>query len=769
MCVNFIPLNKVTITDHYPLPRISDILSSFGGASWFSNIDLFSGFHQVLVNPDDQAKTAFVTKWGQFEYIRMPFGLKGAPRTFQRMMNQVFAGYIGDFVTVYLDDITIYSTSFEEHLTHLEKCLDRIKEANLGINAEKSILAVRTLHLLGHVIDAKGKRPDPEKIEAIMGWPQPKNGDQVLSFLGLVGYYQQFIDSFSGIAAPLFQLTHNGAVFRWSSVEQEAFAKLKKAVTSDSVLIYPDFTKPFHIFTDACKDAIGAVLCQEVDAVLKPIEFMSKKFSTAEYNYAIYDKEMLAVIRALAKFRYYILGYQLTVHTDNMAVKFIMNNLNPTGRRMRWLLELMDYDFEIVHIPGKANLIADGLSRQFSLLAEAIEGWESEIQRLIPTLTDGTLPMGINNLTTFLKSCNRFVMISNALFKKGDSKLVRVPKVVDRHQILLEAHEGAGHFGQEATIRRAREAYWWPGMESDIINHVRRCELCQRFSKQLVHDKPVVPIVVSNPFELWGIDFLGPLPKSTGGSTYIIVATEYFTRWPVAAGFPDNSAQSAAAFLYKEIFTQYGPPKTLLSDQGSHFRNLMVRLLTEKANVTHRFATAYNPKCNGLTERFNKTLTETLEKMTQFHAKLWEDKLPAALWNYRTKVNKTTNTRPYDLLYGVAPRIPGMIHKPERTDIETNRANLRDLARERYQYRDNTHGNQLPAAHNLPIFREGQRVLKFKSALATTHSRKFLTKWTGPYTIYKQGPHYSYFLEDRDGNRDALPTNGRRLKLYHQD
>ncbi|KAJ9076207.1 hypothetical protein DSO57_1039654 [Entomophthora muscae] len=186
-----IPLNKVTISDHYPLPRISDILASFGGSQWFSNIDLFSGFHQILVEEADQPKTAFVTKWGQYEYICMPFGLKGAPCTFQHIMNGVFKGLIGDFVTVYLDDITIYSKTFNEHLQHLKLCLDRIKSANLSVNAEKSILAVQQLKLLGHMVDAFGKHPDPDKCNALTNWPTPTNANQVSSFLGLVGYYHQ--------------------------------------------------------------------------------------------------------------------------------------------------------------------------------------------------------------------------------------------------------------------------------------------------------------------------------------------------------------------------------------------------------------------------------------------------------------------------------------------------------------------------------------------------------------------------------------------------
>ncbi|KAJ9050276.1 hypothetical protein DSO57_1039807 [Entomophthora muscae] len=501
------------------------------------------------------------------------------------------------------------------------------------------------------MVNAFGKHPDPDKCNAITKWPTPTNANQVSSFLGFLGYYHQFIEDFSELAAPLFNLTHKKKPFKWGPPEDDAFKALKAIITSDAVLAYPDFTCKFYIFSDACTNAVGAVLCQEINNVFRPIEFMSKKFIPAKYNYAIYNKEVLAVIKALKKFCYYVLGHPLIIHVDNWAVKFITNASLPCRCCMCWLLELMEYYFEIVHIPGKLNSVADGLSCQFCLLVEKLT-YETPLTQFKDMARLCTSLVTEADLCKFFVYSTKYTVIGNTLFKKTDNGLWVIPPKEDRESIFMEAHNSAGHFGQDATLARLKETYWWPGMYTDTYNHTRSCMNCQQFSKKIVHTKPVEPIVVDKIYELWGIDFIGPLPPSKSGKTYILVATEYLSCWPVAQTCSNNSAMTAASFIYNSIVTQFGPPATLLSDQGSHFRNCMVADLTNKVNTVHKFSTVYNPCCNGLTERFNHKLVECLEKTTKFQPSTWEAMLPSVLWKYCTKVHNTIKMTPFEAMFG---------------------------------------------------------------------------------------------------------------------
>ena len=305
-------------------------------------------------------------------------------------------------------------------------------------------------------------------------------------------------------------------------------------------------------------------------------------------------------------------------------------------------------------------------------------------------------------------------------------------------------------------------------MGLDATYHVQGCNICQRFAKKKIHSKPIVPIAVSEKFEMWGIDFMGPITSSSQGNNYIIVATEYFPRWLVACACPDNTASTAVSFLYNNIYLQFGPPRTLLSDQGSHFRNRLMKELTKKIGTNQRFTTAYNPQCNRLTERFNKTLIESLEKMTLFQPTLWEIKLPVALWHYHTKVHTLLRCSPFEVLFGTKPNnlhpypievissidMPGTKTADNAYQIHQNRANwIADI--------------QAQAKHNIPEFHVGDKVLKFKNSLAESHSKKFQTRWTGPYTIFLVASNYNYYLQDIDGRIDKHPTNGRFLKRYH--
>jgi hypothetical protein len=363
VCVDYRALNKATQKDHFPLPFIDQVLDSLSGKKFFSFLDGFSGYNQIKIAPQDQDKTTFTSPWGTFAYRVLPFGLCNAPATFQRAVLGIFSDMLNDSMEIFMDDFTPYGVSFQEALENLEKVLKRCIQAQLSLSTEKCHMMMSEGIVLGHFISSQGIQVDPSKIQVIKNLPTPKNQTDVRSFLGHAGYYRRFIKNFSKIASPLFVLLMKNAEFKWTNQCEEAFKTLKHKVSTAPILRGPDWTLPFHISSDASDTAIGDVLGQEEDHLPYAIYFISKNMSPAELNYTVTEKEFLAVIYAINKFRHYITSYSTFIHTDHSAIKYLMNKPITNARVTRWLLLLQEFDITIVDRPGKENVVADFLSR----------------------------------------------------------------------------------------------------------------------------------------------------------------------------------------------------------------------------------------------------------------------------------------------------------------------------------------------------------------------------------------------------------------------
>ena len=366
-CVDYRELNKVTRVDRYPLPRIDELLESFRTANWFTTLDLASGFWQVEMSPEDREKTAFITHRGLYEFNVMPFGLCNAPSTFQRLMNQVLRKFLGKFTAVYLDDIIIYSNTFEQHLDHLNQVFAAIRQACLKIKLRKCFFCFPNIAFLGHIVGRNGIAVDPKKVEKIEQFPIPTNLRELRSALGLFSYYRKFIKDFSKIAKPMLTLLKKDTPFEWTNKQQTAFNYLKKRLMTAPILEYPDFSKPFVLYTDASGTGLGAVLSQHDEGGKeRVIAYASRSLNKAETNYPITDQECLAIVWAIKHFEQY-LSEPFKVVTDHSALKFLQKCKVPTGRRARWIMYLQQFKFEIVHRPGKENKNADALSRQYEV------------------------------------------------------------------------------------------------------------------------------------------------------------------------------------------------------------------------------------------------------------------------------------------------------------------------------------------------------------------------------------------------------------------
>ncbi|CAB4418771.1 unnamed protein product [Rhizophagus irregularis] len=360
-CIDYRKLNSVTKSDAYPLPRIDELLEKFRKGNWFTSLDLAAGYHQVETAENDKEKTAFICLQGLFEYNVMPFGLKNAPGTFQRLMDEILKEYIGEFVTVYLDDIMIYSRNFEEHLEHVNRVLNKLKENNMIVKLKKCQFGLRNINFLGHIVGKDGLQPDEKKVEKIKNIKRPETVTEVRSFLGLCSYYRRFIKDFAKIAKPLHNLMKKGTEFEWKEEQQVAFDILRTKLIEKPILVYPDFDKEFILITDGSKIGLGAVLAQ-----------MNED-----------NKEI--VIAYASRSTKYLVGRKFIVITDHAALKGLTDGKEQTGRRARWVMKLQQFDFKIVHRSGKKIKNADALSRlQFEEkdIKRDVEDFDQELNKM---------------------------------------------------------------------------------------------------------------------------------------------------------------------------------------------------------------------------------------------------------------------------------------------------------------------------------------------------------------------------------------------------
>ncbi|KAD0280377.1 hypothetical protein E3N88_44511 [Mikania micrantha] len=360
MCIDYRELNKLTVKNRYPLPRIDDLFDQLQGASWFSKIDLRSGYHQLKVREQDIPKTAFRTRYGHYEFLVMSFGLTNAPAAFMDLMNRVCRPMLDRSVIVFIDDILIYSKNEGDHACHVREVLEILRKEKLYAKFSKCAFWLREVQFLGHVVNPKGIMVDPAKVETVMKWSPPKSPTEVRSFLGLAGYYRRFIQDFSKIATPLTKLTKKDVKYEWGPNQEQAFSVLKEKLTQAPVLALPDGNDDLVVYADASRQGLGCVLMQRG----RVIAYASRQLKIHEANYPTHDLELAAVVFALKIWRHYLYGVRSTIYTDHKSLKYFFEQKELNMRQRRWLELLKDYDCDILYHPGKANVVADALSRK---------------------------------------------------------------------------------------------------------------------------------------------------------------------------------------------------------------------------------------------------------------------------------------------------------------------------------------------------------------------------------------------------------------------
>ena len=569
-CIDFRKVNEVSKPDAYPLPNMDQILRKLQSARYISTLDLSSAYHQIPLEAESKPITAFtVPGMGLFQFKRMPFGLSNAGASFQRLIDRVIGPELEPNVFSYLDDIIIVTDTFPEHLEWIRKVLKRVKEAGLTINRDKSVFGHTEVRYLGVLVNREGFRPDPEKIEPVMRYPEPRNLKQLRRFLGMASWYRKFLRNYATIAEPLTSLTRKDRKYEWQEKQQEAFDQIKSMIATAPVLHRPVFDVQFIVQTDASDTGIGAVLLQEIDGQEGVLEFASRALSQAERNYSVTERECLAVVWAVEKFRAYIEGYHFRVVTDHSSLRWIRTMPSPTGRLARWALKLQGYDFVVEHRKGALNYVPDALSRMeessgpvYSAVtwAESTQDqWYLDWLRKVQESPNDYPKWKIVGGQLYCYRPNETI---NVVMGDTDAWKIAVPKEM-RGEVLKECHDKAtaGHPGREKTYAGVTRYYYWPNSYKTVEEYVKNCFICQQCKvEQRLPTGLMGQRIVDRPWQMVAGDIMGPLVRSKASFEYVLVFQDLFTRWVECITLRKaNGAAILKAFQERIVF-RFGAP-----------------------------------------------------------------------------------------------------------------------------------------------------------------------------------------------------------------
>ena len=885
-CIDYRNVNKITKSDAFPVPKVDECIDSVAGAKIFSTLDLLSGYHQVPVHSNDIPKTAFCTKYGLFEFLVTPFGMKNSGATFQRTMELALNGLQWYICIIYIDDVIVFAKTFDEHIERLKLIFERLRQANLRLKPKKCELMKRQVTFLGHKVCANGISPDPSNVAKIINWPIPKNATEVKQFLGLCSYYRKYVKNFSSVAKPLNDLTKSDSNLVWTNECQIAFDSLKQSLISPDIMALPNSTDKFILDVDASDFAIGAVLSQIQNDKERVVAYASRSLNKAERNYCVTEREMLAIRYFLEYFRHYLLGQNFHIRSDHQALKYMFSFKSPKGRVARWLEIISEFDFTIEHRKGSKHGNSDSMSRypnshicecdkidnelnlkcgpckkcvkraqqmesgfmyqtylqkmqntieniktlnskqskqisnsskqnsnsskqssnsykkssnsykqssklnrqsskfkdskqcltvrsvaktntrmsqekslfsksavqlktmilflfvsltnvsificqslnsltasccdilqslqegvshltmskvtnlircvnsEFNEKADTIQHFipwsngyclkdlqdmqksDPDIEPVFKWKLEGKLPSG-NLLSASSAAVRHYVLCWDALVivngllcrkfdrKNGTGSFMQLvtPKCLQK-DVLYQMHNGllAGHMGQRKTKEKLLQKYYWFGVREDVNLWVLKCETCGANKTPTTNPKaPLGNMPSGAVFDRLCTDLLGPFPVTPRKNRYILVVTDHFSKWVEIFAVPDQSAETTARVILNEVIARYGCPVTIHSDKGSNYESKLFTELCKLLEIKKTRTSTRNPKCNGQSERFMKTLTRMIRAYLRNEQTDWDLNLGCLAAAYRATQNESTKLSPNLIMLGREVRLPAEI------------------------------------------------------------------------------------------------------------
>jgi hypothetical protein len=670
-------------------------------------------------------------------------------------MNQLLEPY-SKFSGVYLDDIIIYSNNLEEHIFHLEKIFKLFQQVNLRLKLRKCEFAKTDIEYLGHNI-SKGKiSPIISKVATIENAKPPSNIKELRQFLGIIGFYRKFIPNLSQKASKLYDLLKKENEFKFGEQEIIAFNILKKCLVSEPIFLnVPNFNSEFELCTDASNESLGAILSQNGQV----IEYASRVLTSTERNYSTIEKELLAIIFGVDHFRYYLLGRKFKILTDHNPLKYL-DNVKNNSRLIRWKIKLCEYDYEIDYKPGKLHTNVDYVSRVKLMNNLEIFNVDKEQLDKIKQLqqNDEELQLMFRN--------KKLQLINGILCETSNGKRIAVPKKLRKEILELNHdHKLSGHLGITKTWNKIKHIYYWPKMKKSVILWINSCLECNKKDYKTEKIGKLQPLSIPEElFEQVGMDILGPLPKTSNGNEYILVVTEYLSRYVEAFALSNIESKTIADYFIKFIVLKHGVPQRILTDRGSNFISEFMMNFYELLDVKKLTTSSYHPQTNALTERFNRTLASMLTPFVNENKDNWDSLLPYMLFSYNTSIQESSKYSPFEILFG--GRKPKL---PQQIDLNEDKLDIENMIQKATIIKKNAQKNLVESQERQKRYHDQNfKAKEFEEhdliMLKNPTAKKLDPKYIGPFRILQKINKLNYKIELPSGSRMDDVVHVSRMK-----